>query len=166
MTRPKKTFTDQFIIPASGSLVHIINSSLNMRLQPKVFQKFSKGNLSIVQDELGSQTSGCLKPRSQPQMHIQAHLGQSKDHFLEILKSHFRCNFLFREELMMCTNDPEAGRNYCSRRFFIFRVKNDQIHQKIDLGAVLALDAKRRMRATIFEKKHTFLKSKISEINL
>ena len=85
---------------------------------------------------------------------------------LEILKSHFRCNSLFREELMMCTNDPEAGRNYCSRRFFIFRVKNNQIHQKIDLGAVLALDAKRRMRATIFEKKNTFLKSKISEINL
>ena len=80
-------------------------------------------------------------------MHIQAHLGQSKDHFLEILKSHFRCNFLFREELMMCTNDPEAGRNYCSRRFVIFRVKNYQIHQKIDLGAVLVLDAKRRMRA-------------------
>ena len=47
---------------------------------------------------------------------------------------------------MMCTNDPEAGINYCSRRFFIFRVKNDQIHQKIDLGAVLALDAKRRVR--------------------
>ena len=42
---------------------------------------------------------------------------------LEILKSHFRCNFLFREELMMCTNDPEAGRNYCSRRNFLCRVK-------------------------------------------
>ena len=54
-------------------------------------------------------------------MHIQAHLGQSKDHFLEIFKSHFRCNFLFREELMMCTNDPEAGRNhYFDRDFFIF----------------------------------------------
>ena len=56
-------------------------------------------------------------------MHIQAHLGQSNDHFLEILKSHFRCNFLFREELMMCTNDPEAGINYCSTGFFLSSVK-------------------------------------------
>ena len=43
---------------------------------------------------------------------------------LEILKSHFRCNFLFREGLMMCTNDPEAGINYCSRRNFLCRVKD------------------------------------------
>ena len=48
---------------------------------------------------------------------------------------------------MMCMNDPEVeSKNYAVRKL-LSRVKNDQIHLKIDLGAVLALEAKRRMRA-------------------
>ena len=68
----------------------------------------------------------------------------------------YESNFLFRDEFMMCTNDPEAGINYCSTEILFSRVKNNQIHQKSDLGAVLALEAKRRMRATIFEKNTNF----------
>ena len=57
----------------------------------------------------------------------------------------------------MCMNDPEVeSKNYAVRKL-LSRVKNDQIHQKIDLGAVLALEAKRRMRApqkTVTTKLH------------
>ena len=56
-------------------------------------------------------------------------------------------NFFFRDKFMMCTNDPEVESKNQTAGKFLSRVKNDQIHQKIDLGAVLALEAKRRMRA-------------------
>ena len=55
---------------------------------------------------------------------------------------------------MMCMNDPEVeSKNYAVRKL-LSRVKNDQIHQKIDLGAVLALEAKRRMRAPPEDRHH------------
>ena len=47
---------------------------------------------------------------------------------------------------MMCTNDPEAERKNCSTEILFSRVKNHQIHQKSGLGAVLTLEAKRRVR--------------------
>ena len=106
LTRPKKTFTDQFIIPASGSLVHIINSSLNKRLQPKVFQKFSKSDLSIGQDELGQKTLW-LRSRLETTRRFRSKLILDRI-FLGLLYWEVN-NFFFRDEFMMCTNDPEVG---------------------------------------------------------
>ena len=106
LTRPKKTFTVQFIIPASGSLVHIINSSLNKRLQPKVFQKFSKSDLSIGQDELGQKTLW-LRSRLETTRRFRSKLILERI-FLGLWYWEVS-RFFFRDEFMMCTNDPEAG---------------------------------------------------------
>ena len=105
LTRPKKTFTVQFIIPASGSLVHIINSSLNKRLQPKGFQKFSKSDLSIGQDELGDASVATISPWDNQNLRSKLILDRI---FLGLLYWEVR-NFFFRDEFMMCTNDPEVG---------------------------------------------------------
>ena len=119
--------------------------------------KFPKSDPSIGQDELGYASEVAISAWGNPTFEIQAHLGQSKDHFLKIsgrLSVVISCS----EMSLWCVLTILKRGKWTERwEFFLLRVKNDQIHQKINLGAVLALEAKRRVRApqkTVTTKLH------------
>ena len=66
----------------------------------------------------------------------------SKKHFFPVQLSQSECRIRLYSPW---TSQNQRGSSRIKRNQTNERVKNDQIHQKIDLGAVLALEAKRRM---------------------
>ena len=78
----------------------------------------------------------------------------SKKHFFPVQLSQSECRIRLYSPW---TSQNQRGSSRIKRNQTNERVKNDQIHQKIDLGAVLALEAKRRVRApqkTVTTKLH------------
>ena len=72
-----------------------------------------------------------------------------KKHFFPVQLSQSECRIRLYSPW---TSQNQRGSSRIKRNQTNERVKNDQIHQKIDLGAVLALEAKRRMRADCASK--------------